>query len=291
MSLHIQIIGAGALGKMLAHLLSQAGFKVKLYGRSGLYSGSTWIKEGDREFALTLNHDDSSPSEPALCLVTTKAYDVPEVLSQGRFAHNGPMVLLCNGYIEPLIKDFRSIYPDLEIRKGVVTRGAKPAPDGRLILSAKGSIAWGGGKHGLTPIEKEIFARVEGVQFDPFACRNRKVKWYCNTVLNTLAGAFRLPSNAAALTHPLYEELNAEVFALMRELWPGEFSDARAMKQILDDLIKMTEANENSMAVDVRLGRRTEIEVLSGVALTVNDALIKFPRLTELHKTLQSEKK
>ncbi len=289
MSGYIQIIGAGALGKMLAHLLTQAGFSARLYGRRGLFREPTTIVEAGREYPLLWKEEASG--EALLTLITTKAYDLLGALEGGGYSQNVPLVLLCNGYIEPLIKTFRSSHPHLTIRKGLVTRGAKPDGDDRLVLSAKGEVSWGAESGDLTPIEQEIFAKVSSIKYDQAVCRSRKIKWYCNTVLNTLAGAYRLPSNGAALSHPDYPILNAEVFALMSELWPGEFQDASAMRSLLDELIKMTEANENSMAVDVRLGRRTEIEVLSAIAFTQKDHARKFPRLTELHKKLQNQKK
>jgi ketopantoate reductase len=106
-------------------------------------------------------------------------------------------------------------------------------------------------------------------------------------VLNTLSGANRLPSNgdAAKLFAQDLERLAQEVFALSRELWPDWQPSWTVLWTKLEQLIRSTATNENSMARDVRLGRKTEAEVLSGLVLQAKQPR-SYPLLLDLHQRL-----
>ena len=108
-----------------------------------------------------------------------------------------------------------------------------------------------------------------------WAVRN---KWLFNTVINTLCARDRLQTNGELLPRlPEMQAYFAEAWALGMELfqekWPFSESDVWSG---LCKLVDATAANENSMARDVRLGRKTEIDFLAGLARKYGN---RFPLL------------
>lgn len=283
------VIGAGALGKALAYGLHQAALgRVGLYGRSGPVTRSFSIRDRQIIHEVLLPSDQNF--EASQYFFATKAYALPAALRDWlpRIAPASRIVILCNGYIEPLLVGIRSDFPRHVLNKGVVTRGAKFLPTGVLELSEQGHISWGEAGP-INDFEQSLFALRPEFRWDAEACRSRRDKWYCNTVLNTLCGAYRLPSNGAALKHPDYPALADEVYTLGCKLWPEWTTDGERtrLKTLMGNLIRATEANENSMAADVRLQRPTEIAVLSGIAKTLPGHEQAFPLLTKLHGTIE----
>ena len=283
------IIGAGALGKAIAYGFRQAALgQVVLYGRRGPVTEGYSVL--DRKKLHTLFLPVSLANEASQYFFTTKAYDLPSALRDWmpRISSGSRIVILCNGYIEPLLTDIRVEFPHHVLRKGIVTRGAKFLTTGVLELSEQGHISWGDSGP-MSDFERALFSIRPEFRWDAEACRSRRDKWYCNTVLNTLSGAHRLPFNGAALDHPDYPVLAEEVFVLGKTLWPDWSNDAERLrlKTLLNNLIQATRHNENSMAVDVRQNRSTEIDVLSGIAKGIPGYEQKFPLLTKLHRTIE----
>lgn len=286
------MIGAGALGKALAYGLQQAALGgVGLYKRSGPLTDSYPVL--DQAVLHEVKLDPVEPSAAVQYFFAVKTYDLVAALKEWlpRIPSSARIVLLCNGYIEGLLTNVRSEFPKHVLHKGVVTRGAKFLPNGTLELSEEGQICWGD-QGEPSAFENELFERRSEFRWEFDACRRRRDKWYCNTVLNTLSGAHRLACNGAALEHPDYQRLADEVFQLGLMLWPdwAAESERSRLKLLLDRLIHSTRNNENSMAVDVRLNRPVEIEVLSGIAKTVAAYEQSFPLLTHLHRTIETRR-
>lgn len=283
------IIGAGALGKGLAYGLRKAGLgPVVLHGRQGPVRESFTVLDQNVLHDVLLS--DSLTIDMAQYFFTTKAYDLSSALRDWlpRISLGSRIVILCNGYIEPLLTDIRVDFPQHILSKGIVTRGAKFLATGVLELSEQGHISWGDSGT-INDFERALFILRPEFRWDTEACRSRRDKWYCNTVLNTLSGAYRLPFNGAALDHPEYPILAEEVYRLGRMLWPDWSTEGERLrlKTLMSNLIQATRSNENSMAADVRLKRPTEIAVLSGIAKSIPGHEVKFPLLTKLHRTIE----
>ncbi|RZA23204.1 MAG: hypothetical protein EOP10_13405 [Proteobacteria bacterium] len=292
MDILITLIGAGALGKALSYSLTQVtGYDVRLHARSGFIQEPFDVL--DHGVSKTVQVKGDASGDSPIYIFTTKAYDLSSALEEWlpRIPTTARIVLLSNGYIEPLLFPLRKKFPNHRLTKGVVTRGARFLPTGQLQLSDQGHISWGD-EQGARDFETQIFAQRAELKWDAGSCEARKDKWYCNTVLNTLCGAYRLVKNGLALEHPEFEALSKEVFALSGELWPERSTSftRERLHTLAKNLINATSGNENSMAVDVRLGRRTEIDVLSGVAKTCANYELKFPLLMKMHKQIESSK-
>lgn len=283
----VAIVGAGAVGQMLAFFLRAAGVpQIVCYGRKGPVALAGRVLFQDQTTPLV---SDSPGPEPQLWLFATKAYDLVPALEQWlpRISVTTALTILSNGFIEPALAGIRQRFPQHELRKGVVSRGARILPDGTLALSPKGEVRWGS-RNAPQPFETSLMQALasQGFHWDPEVCGARREKWFCNTVLNTLCAAYRLKRNAEAEEQKEFSALCHEVYELGCEFWPEWKGQEAALKQRLVALIATTADNENSMAVDIRLGRKTESAFLSGHVLCCQGAAERFPHLNALHAQL-----
>lgn len=284
----IGIVGPGAVGHMLSFFIQKhAQLPVQMIGRRGsqellaeIFWDNTW-------------HELRVEQSEQLCdllMVVVKSYDLAAALRGAlpRLKAGGVVLLLGNGYLAPLLEPWQAERPELTWRKGTVTRGVRLEAPGRFVLSAAGQVVWGSESAQL-PLEREIFTRLAAFDFrwEPKICDLRKEKWFYNTVLNTLAGVYHLPRNGDALKlfAQELEILAQESFALGKELWPTWSASYPRLWNGLLHLIRATENNENSMARDVRLGRRTEAAVLSGTLELARDKTL-YPLLMDFHQRL-----
>lgn len=264
----IGILGPGAVGHMLAFFFNQLdGVRVQMRGRHGLVSAAQSVLFQSASYRVRLSSEGSPPRLWFACL---KAHALNEGL-RPLMQESPPgtqVIILSNGYIEPILIPLRREFPNIILRKGLVTRGIRTGPAGSYVIGAKGQVIWGD-ERTPSPLEEKIIQELNphGFQWNAQCCRLRREKWYYNTCLNTLCGVHRYARNglAAEEGREELEALSHEVLGLARELWPDWQPSQRDLWQNLLRLIASTADNENSMAADVRLGRPTEAAVLSGM--------------------------
>jgi ketopantoate reductase len=285
----VGILGPGAVGHMLAFFLNHMqDLKVQMRGRSGLLSSGQAVVFQNGPETLRLSTEGPVPRLWFACLKAHALVDGLRALMQDLSA-GSQIIILSNGYIEPLLLPLRRESPNIFLRKGLVTRGIKR--DGAAYrIGPKGQVIWGEERN-PSPLEEHIIRELggHGFQWNTQACRLRREKWYFNTCLNTLCGVHRYARNglAAEEGRDELEALSHEVLALARELWPDWQPAHRDLWQNLLRLIANTTDNENSMAADVRLGRPTEAPVLSGMVHQSHDPTA-YPILLAFDQKLKS---
>ncbi|HYX38768.1 MAG TPA: ketopantoate reductase C-terminal domain-containing protein [Oligoflexus sp.] len=262
------ILGSGAVGHMLAFCFNQMnGIDVHMRGRHGLVPVAQPVVLNQVQHTPTLTTQGPAPRIWFACL---KAHALSEGLRglMQDVTAGTQIIVLSNGYIEPILMPLRRDFPNVILRKGLVTRGVKALPEGGYVIGPKGQVIWGD-ERTPSPLEEKIIQQlsVHGFQWNNQCCRLRREKWYYNTCLNTLCGVRRYARNglAAEEGREELEALSYETLALARELWPDWQPSPRDLWQNLLRLIASTADNENSMAADVRLGRPTEASVLSSL--------------------------
>lgn len=214
-----------------------------------------------------------------------KAFDLSQALKEqaALWPVDIPFVTLTNGFIAPEIDACKSILGDRPVRWGMTTIGAAFKENGALQVYGDGAItAWGPFQSPLQPAPEPssldkptagelnaIGAQLGWTWQDDIVPTIRR-KWLFNTVLNTMCGALRLSSNGKLLNHRvLAEAVLSEAYDLAKELWPARARDIEPLDVLRTQflqLVQKTADNENSMARDARLGRRTESSFLAGMA-------------------------
>jgi ketopantoate reductase len=231
---------------------------------------------------------------PPVVLFTVKAFDLKEALieSASRWPEDIAFVTLSNGFIANEIAAATPHLAHRPIRTGMTTIGSSINADHSVSIFKQNSMtAWGPWRHDMsqlntpTPGELQLLKIFPNGQWHddmrPLICR----KWILNTVLNSMSAAGGLDRNSRLMTlrHEA-EALLDEAYELARLLWPKlpDFPSRGEASAHLWYVVHATADNENSMARDCRLGRRTESEYLAGMALDFDG----FPKLKAIHQRI-----
>jgi ketopantoate reductase len=287
------IIGNGPLGVGLALRLSQCGFQPIFLGRSGPTSLVANIQsEGDGP-TLHLTFEKPTREQVATAravFVAVKAYHLEAALEQhvGYLPPRIPIISVGNGAVEKVLMNFSERHERWPVRLGITTLAVSRLGNESFALrSVNDRIQWGPLSPPLDPpTAAEALLLQRGKPFfhwyeDPFPLYRKK--WLFNSVLNSLAATRRASSNGELLADKLNLQcVFAEAYALGTMHWGPWDEPAEIVFEELVDLIRKTEANENSMARDIRLGRETETKFLAGLAERYDG----FPLLKSLHREL-----
>ena len=274
------VVGNGPVGVSLVSRLKMLGFDHYFLGRRGQFSVSVRFEGWNAVHWLDVKSlAEADVSQVGIVFMAVKAYDLKGAIRRYiPYLPKGiPVVPVSNGAVEDIIKDAAQAMPAYKWRLGYCTFGVSAiSPGNYALLSKVGKAWWGpfikqGGERSdpRTPIEKEIFRRDQGAFFDwldPVLPSLRK-KWLYNVVINTLTAVKSIQTNGELLNNMdelilVYEE----AYRLGLELWGSWDHSHDKMFEEMISLISATAANENSMARDVRLGRRTESGFLAGLA-------------------------
>jgi 2-dehydropantoate 2-reductase len=291
------VVGNGNVGALVGVALNRLfPGKIHFIGSKGPTAQSVHYRwrgeETETKFAAP---DRAAIANAGVVFVCVKAYHLNKLMEQteASFAPGTPFIVLCNGFIEDDMVTLQSRFPGVLMRQGMVMYGAKR--DDALVyhFSDNGLIVWGpAGKRTdpVTSVEAKILEAMPATgfnfQFDPSVMLRVKTKWVLNAVLNTLCAEKRLPKNKEILKYS--SEMDAyfkEAYACAQDLWgKWEISESAVWEQLMI-LVRDTSENENSMARDVRFGRKTESEYIAGAAQRFG---AKYPSLTAAHKRIEA---
>ncbi len=266
----VAVVGGGAVGTAIAHLIGAGGISTALIDRNGMMA--TWRRLLDaegRELPI-LSAAVPTWSEIGLIIFATKSFQVEEACRNWlpRMGQARVVIIACNGNVQPVMERFAAEFAGIAWRRGVVTFGVRTDMGGFRLSGAQGELTWGGvAVSAASPLERQLlqissrFVWCEDMQ--PVL----QSKWLSNVVINTLCAKYRLPRNGDLVSHRAeVEGAFHEAWELAQDiygLWRGT-KDQHMQK--LWQLIQDTAENENSMARDVRLGSKTEHEYLAGLA-------------------------
>lgn len=248
----IGVIGAGAIGLLIAKLIEDLGHDVVILQRTKKdvpFLFQTLAGELEMvSFDVTDSWSDLSAAE--LIIVATKAYHLQDVLP--KLMHvNKPILFLQNGLIASYVSD--------ELKESVLLFGSvdhgATIQEGMLMHTGKGSIRIGGKtKHQYLADEL-----VPVVTWEEDIDRILLRKAALNTLINPLTAVLDVRNGSlsenkalqrAVISH--YDELIVGIPALEELL---------SLEEVFD-LIKRTSANTSSMRKDVSTGQQTEIDFI-----------------------------
>lgn len=214
-----------------------------------------------------------------------KAFDLGQALREqaALWPEDIPFITMTNGFIAPEIEACKAVLGNRPVRWGVTTMGAAFKENGALHVYREGATTtWGPFQSHQLPApdallgekptagELDLIASQPGWSWQDDIVPTVRRKWLFNTVLNTMCGALRLSNNGKLINHRvLAEAVLDEAYELAKELWPARRLDIEAIDVLRTQfwqLVQKTSDNENSMARDARLGRRTETSFLAGLA-------------------------
>lgn len=291
----VLVFGAGAVGLGLASALLAAGERVRLVGRaatvaalrrhglvrSGVLGAHTARPEAF-EAAETLGA--LSPDPCDFALVATKSFDstaaaerlaaCPDVV-----APHARLVLCQNGWgnAERFLPRFDR---ERVFSARVITGFRRPAPHAVEVTVHAEPVRMGSlfGTD-AAPLEPLCAALSRGglpAETTATIARDLWAKLLYNGVLNPLGAIFGVAYGALGASPPgraLVETLAREIFAVMRAA--GHDTHQETADAWLDTLhgrlLPATARHESSMLQDLRAGRRTEIDALTGAVVALGD--------------------
>lgn len=263
------VLGAGAIGSLFACKLELAGIEACLIGRNKSEEQSITLISAEQEQQVAIPRctlADLPDQTVDKLLITTKAPQAVTAWMQARpcLADNAAVVLMHNGM--GIAEQIRARDPAVALYMGTTTEAAHFGAKGELVHVGLGDTYVGGMGQAQAP---EWFWDLAnsgerfGWEADIEASLWRKLMINC--AINPLTAVHGC-RNGELVTNPHYR---AEVKALGEEL--AEITIARGYPEFAPELTDFAFAvarsssnNRSSMMLDVRSGRTSEIEYITG---------------------------
>lgn len=269
----ISILGAGAIGQLLAHKLTDASFECQLIvSDTDKYSSEDWqFCDNDKNFSSkqlqSSVYSDTSPLE--LVFVCVKAPQLQAALDSinHRLGDNSQLVLFQNGMgHEEVAKHFVA---DQNIFFASNTHGAYRESSQSLVYAGKGQITVGALTQQSSPQWFNQLAQANTGLAIEWASDIQPILWrklLINAVINPLTAIHRC-KNGELIKDQYQSQLLALIDETRRFAKEMEFGFAEDLKAIILDVIKQTADNYSSMYQDVVAERTTEIDAINGYLL------------------------
>jgi 2-dehydropantoate 2-reductase len=318
----VLVYGAGAVGLGMASFLAQAGVQVHLLARAstaaairerGLVRAGIFGEHRVPPAGLVVHTSLATVPEPGpdFVLVATKSFDTEDA---GRLLSAHPSargqtryVLFQNGWGN--VEAFSAFLPPARVFAArVITGFTRPEPNAVRVTVHAEDIHLGsfhaGREAELDSLAAAIARGGMPCSTTPAIVRDLWAKMLYNCALNPLGAVFEATYGelgAREESRQIMDAVIAEIFTVMRA--GGYETHWSAPEQyhslFYGTLVPRTAAHESSMLQDIRAGKRTEIEALSGAvvrlaerggaASPVNRLLLEMVRFKEQRNRERSE--
>lgn len=254
----LTVVGDGAVGTAAAVALSIS-HRVILAGPPGVSSHERKLSVSGHGEAAVLYTGIDRIKDSALVVAALKAFDISAASPFISRFFNGKVICLSNGM--GLDEEWGSLAESVEY--AVLTAGFKKT-DTFSVSHTPGSIYCL--RNGQA--EKVFQGTFLKTQVSDDMEHIRWAKWYANSIINPLGALTGQPNNEirgsdlGEMIEPLEEEL--------RQIMPS-FSSISLGREMLNWLLENS-SNSCSMLHDVRAGRKTEINFLTGYGLSSSNA-------------------
>lgn len=301
-ALSIALIGPGAIGGVVANGLARGGARVALWGRSGPVERIAPVRFSDgHEWPGLAAATDDAP--PEIVVLAVKAVAMADALERARaIAPGAPVVPLVNGvpfWLLPrlnradLPRQLRSLDPDgrldallpgLKVIGGVVLIPAERVDEAIRAGTNPTLLIEEGGGPAVSRLAEALVAGGITVSRPADLLTDLFDKLMGNAVLNPLTALTGLSVGHAAARLPEQTRRGmAEVMAVAKALGITLDIDIPARLRRVEALT----GHNTSMLQDVRAGRRTEIDAITGATAELAAALdVDTPVLSLLHAIL-----
>ncbi|ART79856.1 ketopantoate reductase family protein [Oceanisphaera avium] len=296
------ILGAGALGCVIAGQLHQTGervgFMLSERHRGHFHPNLDLITLSGRHQLIQSQPRFPEHARKVECLlVFTKAYHVLEALQElQHLPKSTPVILFNNGM--GLSEQVKALLPDNPLLVGVCSHGAMKEQDWLVRHTGKGDTwlgplneagkAW---QHLIKPLAKAL----NHCEWSDDIALHQRRKLAVNAVINPLTAQYNISNGQ--LAEPRFkeavEQLSDEVYQVISNLDASSAESREDFRRRLAQVIELTAANHSSMQQDVTHGRKSEIDYITGyilqhaegIPVPVNQQLYDEIKNREMHKT------
>ncbi|MDN7226047.1 2-dehydropantoate 2-reductase [Planococcus sp. N064] len=280
----VVIVGAGAVGLLLACILDEAGAAVQVLARqkqqARIINEQGIIKDGHRHNVPAFTEWTEIPSD-AFILLAVK-YDALDELVPAlkRYAPYNPVVFLQNGMLHLRVAEG---LPHGDIAAASVEHGALKISGNEVRHTGNGTVKWAllkGRQQKFLP-----FTKLEGFRAEWHEDADRLLfrKVLLNGIINPLTAITAL-KNGELVTNPYAFELMQRVYAELDRAFP-EIKTLLPFEEVTA-LCKATAENKSSMLMDRQAGRKMELDTI--VLYLLERSPIELPLLKAFYQLLKS---
>ena len=291
---HWHVLGAGAMGCLFASALNRSGCATTLLLRDTADQSSTpVVVEHNGAHQKTQLRVSATADNTAIThlLVTTKAYDARNAVADvaHRLDNGSQLLLLVNGM--GLAEELHGDQPALNIYCGTTTEGAYSVAPRHICHAGTGQTRIGrAGQKEPAPWFGQWSRAIENCTWDAAIDQALWLKLAINCAINPLTALHDCRNGELAHREPLASEVAALCDEIARISRAAGFEDTAAtLEQAVSAVIAGTADNHSSMLQDVRAGRRTEIDYITGYLLaTARRHGIAAPHNTSLLESIHN---
>ena len=269
--MRIAVLGAGAIGCLVAAKLIDSGHEVHVHARGdhgafltvhGLTVTGVWNKKIlPEEWTVSLDEvgiHDSLEKCADLVIITSKSKDTENLAKIATKLSNGPVLSLQNGLGN---REIIQKHKHENYAVGVTTNAVKRISPGTIEWVGKGGLVIGGPKASefLNPL------KTLNASFNENVSTILWNKLLINIAINPIAAICGV-KNGMLLKEPLLSQAESTMLegARVARLLGIDIPSDIELVENLQLVLKNTSENTCSMLVDVKEGRETEIDALCG---------------------------
>ncbi|MCX8963937.1 2-dehydropantoate 2-reductase [Erwinia psidii] len=263
----ITVLGCGALGQIWLAALDAQGHEVQGWLRvpQSRCRVNVITPEGASINKSFIANDSAFLRQSNLLLVTLKAWQVSEAVKniQSVLPESCPVLLVHNGM--GTLEELKSLRQPL--LHGITTHAARR--DGTLVVHVAGGITHIGPASpdgaSLSSLAEVLQQALPDVAWHNNVASAAWQKLAVNCVINPLTVKYDC-LNGELLEHQQEVTLLCNEVATVMER-EGQHTSRKALLAYVMDVIHTTAANTSSMLQDIRAGRRTEIDYITGYVI------------------------
>ncbi|AJD90902.1 2-dehydropantoate 2-reductase [Jeotgalibacillus malaysiensis] len=277
--INIHIIGAGSIGLLFAHRLSKCGHSIQIITRSEKQSEElnrhgVVNQSAQKITAGPLEHTQFHQADAVL--IAVKQYHLEAIMPAiSDIPASIPLIFLQNGmsHLEHL-----SSLTHEHIFVSTVEHGAKKLNAYSVQHNGVGwwrLAAYRGEDEKLQSI-LACHHKDFPIEYESDYLKLLRVKLIKNLMINPLTAIFQV-KNGVLADNPYFNKMMISLYEELSAVFPEEIGYC-SFQDILD-LCRRTAENESSMLSDIKAGRKTEVESLTGYAIKIAEEKNVMPVL------------
>lgn len=285
----VAVIGPGAMGCLFAARLHRAGVPTTLADHDAerakrLDANGIMVESGDDTYKAEPEVVAGVPKGHALYIVLVKSYDM-DALS---LDVDAPVLTLQNGLsnVEKLCAKVGSA----RVLAGVTHEAATLVAEGRVYHAASGMTRFGAWTSCPTRVAEEAFS-AGGFEYEVTTAAGQNIweKVAINAGINPLSAILDVP-NGKILELPEARQLMRDLVVEAVKVASTEgYRFPQSLVEMAEDICRQTSENVSSMLQDIRAGKQTEIEAISGEILRrAQTAALPTPRTRVVWQLVRS---
>ncbi|MGC8737755.1 MAG: ketopantoate reductase family protein [Candidatus Hydrogenedens sp.] len=285
----VSVVGPGALGCLFAGKLAKAGFRVHLIDYqqeriNRLLKNGIEIIENDQSEKYYVHVTGHIPTTQNLIIVLVKSYSTGNLT----LPPDTPVLTLQNGLgnVETLCKK-----TGVEnILAGITTEACTLIEEGKVRHTASGLTTFGSWTTASVKEPMEILERA-GFRVEITGSPSQVIweKTAINAGINPLTAILNLPNGMLLKIREARELLRELVIEASKVAGTEGYRFSRSLVEVAEEVCEQTANNISSMLQDIRAGKRTEIDAISGeIVRRGTSAFLTTPRTKTVYQLVRS---